>query len=235
MKPPLARGARRQPRRHAPLRLEHWRVSFVLLVSAMLPGCSQQRPASHESPESATPAFWADDPAAASARADDYAALWSAADEARRHFGFTAALSDYRGGLLTTEPKISPQFFEFWHQELRTPEAVAESSLATIRRRMRFEFSRAPGGGFVVEPKVFVERLSLAERRITSAMEYRGTLGPGRQQQFGPAAPAGPAKYWYAVGRDEELERTLAQRISSRVRRSQSSSTAMAWAESMIP
>lgn len=207
-----------QPRRHATMG-PAWPLIFALLLGSALAGCTDQRPPSHQDPESAGVAYWIDEPATASARAADYAALWDAAEEAQQHYGFTTALSDYRGGLLTTEPKISPQFFEFWHQELRSPEAVAESSLATIRRRMRFEFSRAPGGGFAVEPKVIVERLSLGERRITSAMEYRGTLGPGREQQFGPANPRGPTRYWYAIGRDEELERALAQRISGRVTR----------------
>ena len=71
-------------------------------------------------------------------------------------------------------------------------------------------------GRYVVEPKVIVERLSLAERRITNAIDYRGTLGPGEQQRFGPAAPAGQGSYWYAIGRDHDLERSLANRIASR-------------------
>lgn len=207
----------------------------LLGLSALCAGCNQVRPPWHDQAETATVAYWAGEPATASARSDEYASLWNAADEARRHYGFTAALRDYRGGLLTTEPKVSPQFFEFWHQELQSLDAVAESSLGTIRRRMRFEFSRAPGGGFVVEPKVIVERLSLTERRITSAMEYRSTLGPGRQEQFGPAAARGPAKYWYALGRDAELEQALAKRIEAAARKTQSGSTAMARADSMSP
>ena len=228
----VAHASAPKARRHATPGLAR---TMALGAVALLLGCTDQRPPSHQNPESAKISYWVDQPASASARADDYAALWNAADEARRHYGFTAALSDYRGGLLTTEPKISPQFFEFWHQELRSAEAVAESSLATIRRRMRFEFSRAPGGGFIVEPKVIVERLSQPERRITSAIDYRGTLGPGRQQQFGPAMARGPAKRWYAIARDEDLERALAQRISAGTRNAQSSTTSMVRAESMMP
>lgn len=191
-------------------------IGTLLITGA---GCHNQRPQSHDDPASATLAYWAQQPSASPVIAGDYAALWSAADEALRRFGFEAATTDYRGGLLTTEPKVSPQFFEVWHHELRSAEDVAQSSLATIRRRLRFEFSRTGDGRYAVETKVLVERRSLAERRITSAIDYRGTLGPGRQQQFGPAsAEAGSGSYWYAIGRDEDLERSLANRIAQRVK-----------------
>lgn len=194
-------------------------VFCVWPLLAVGAGCHNQRPPSHDDPAAATLAYWAQQRSASRVTAGDYAAIWSAADEARRRFGFEAATTDYRGGLLTTEPKVSPQFFEIWHHELRSAEDVAQSSLATIRRRLRFEFARTGEGKFVVEPKVLVERRSLAERRITSAIDYRGTLGPGRQQQFGPdSAAAGPGSYWHAIGRDEDLERSLANRIAQRVK-----------------
>ena len=187
-----------------------------LLGLALLAGCASRRPASRDDPRSATLAYWAEQPAIVRTVAPDYADLWNAAEEASSRFGFSLATTDYRGGLLTTEPSISPQFFEVWHDELRTAGDIAESSLATIRRRLRFEFTRTRDGRYVVEPKVIVERLSLAERRITNAIDYRGTLGPGEQQRFGPAAPAGQGSYWYAIGRDHDLERSLANRIASR-------------------
>lgn len=189
------------------------RGASLILIAC---GCMAERPPGHNNPQTATVAHWSQQPASTQVVADDYAALWEAADEARQRFGFEPAMNDYRGGLMTTEPKTSPQWFELWHRELRTPGAIAESSLATIRRRLRLEFSRLPDGRFAVEPKVIVERLSLAERRITSAMHYRGTLGPGRQQQFGPSDQSRerPGRYWYAIGRDGELEHTLAELIA---------------------
>ena len=108
--------------------------------------------------------------------------------------------------------------FEIWRDELRSAEDVAESSLATIRRRLRFEFARTRDGRFYVEPKVLVERMALVERRITNAFDYRGTLGPGQQQRFGPEdrGQAQPGRYWYAIGRDADLEHSLADRIADR-------------------
>lgn len=191
---------------------------YCFALSVMLSaGCSSPRPAWHDDPATASPGYWAEQPAVVEVIANDYAALWEAAEEARRRFGFEAAMSDYRGGLLTTEPKISPQFFEVWHTELRSPSDVAESSLATIRRRLRLQFQRLPGGRYGAQPKVIVERLALAERRITTAIEYRATLGPGEQQQFGPGIPRAPGRYWYAIGRDERLERAIADRMARRL------------------
>ncbi len=193
------------------------RVILALsLLGCGLAGCSQ-RPAWNDEPQAATLAYWIQEPATARVESGDYRALWDAADAERRGFGFVAALTDYRGGLLTTEPKVSPQFFEVWHRELRTAEDAAESSLATVRRRLRFEFADLGGGLYAVEPKVIVERLSLPERRITNAIDYRATLGPGQQQRFGPGSRQAARSYWYPIGRDADLERTMASRISGRV------------------
>jgi hypothetical protein len=190
------------------------RIAIALVV--VLTGCAGKRPEWKEDPRSATVAFWAEQPASARVVAPVYAELWSAAEEACSRFGFPPATTDYRGGLLTTGARISPQFFEIWHDELRAAEDVAESSLATVRRRLRFEFSRTRDGRYVVEPKVIVERLSLAERRITNAVDYRGALGPGTEQRFGPAGAAVPGSYWYAIGRDADLEASLASRMAER-------------------
>ena len=182
-------------------------ASLLVLAAA---GCTA-RPAWSDDPASATLAYWAERPAVTRAAADDYRALWRAADEARQRFGFEAALADYRGGMLTTEPTHSPQPFEVWRRELRTPSALAESALATVRRRIEFRFGR-DGDVYFVEPRVLVERLSLGERRISNAIEYRAALGAGRQR----AGQGGVAPYWYAVGRDAPLERALARRIARR-------------------
>ena len=188
-------------------------LMFLLLAC----GCTS-RPAWEDDPKAATVAYWLDQPAAASVASRDYRELWDAADNARRRFRFDASRSDYRGGVLGTEPVVSPQPFEVWRDELRSSSARAESALATVRRSLRFEFGRLADGGFFVEPKVVVERQSLGERRITNAIDYRGVLGGGSQKTERADEPATtqPSNYWYAVGRDAALERSLANRIARR-------------------
>lgn len=194
------------------------RPGFAAMVGALcaclaLAGCTQ-RPTWTSDPEAATYDFWLDRPAVVRVEARDYARLWQAAEGAHRRFGFERSTSDYRGGLLTTEPRDGGQFFEPWRDELRTPPAVLESSLASVRRRVRFDFGQTDDGRFWVEPRVVVERLASGERRLTEAGDFTRALGAGRQHR---QSAEGKARYgWYPTGRDHALERSLANRIAGR-------------------
>ena len=145
--------------------------------------------------------------------------LWAACADAARDRQFTLDRQDYRGGVLTTAPLVSGQFFEPWRRDTLTADAAAESSLATIRRTLRFEFTRHENGAFSVVPRVQVERYSLAERRITSAMLYRSafrkTTATGtRESDRGIPLPA---RYWYSIGNDPVLEKDLAEAVRRRI------------------
>jgi hypothetical protein len=127
---------------------------------------------------------------------------------------------DYRGGVLTTEPLLSAQFFEPWRRDALKAEDVAESSLASIRRTIRFEFTRNDDGTFSVVPHVLVERYAATERRITNAMMYRAafrrTTATGtRERDRGIELPQ---RYWYRTGNDPELEKSLAEALRRRLR-----------------
>jgi hypothetical protein len=141
--------------------------------------------------------------------------LWDAcADEARDRL-FTIDRRDYRGGVLTTEPMVSAQFFEPWRRDALTSDAVAESSLATIRRTIRFTFTKRDDDTYSVVPSVLVERYSAAERRLTSAQAYRTafrkTTATGtRETDRGVALPT---RYWYRIGNDPVLEKNLAEAV----------------------
>ena len=212
----VARSARPTPSRHCVPGLN---AIFTLVVAsaATLAGCST-RPAWNDDAEAGTVAYWLARPAAVRVTGEDYAALWNAADEARRRFGFAAARSDYRGGNLMTQTVVSAQPFEFWRTELRTPSALAESAISTVRRRVDFTLGRLPGDeGFYVEPRVTVERQNSGERRVTNAADYGRVLGAGGQRTFREdESEAQRGGGWYANGRDEALERAIARRIANR-------------------
>ncbi len=151
--------------------------------------------------------------------ANDFERLWNACADVARDRLFTIDRRDYRGGVLTTEPMTSAQFFEPWRRDAITADAVAESSLATIRRTIRFEFTRRGDGTFSVVPHVQLERYSAAERRITQAMLYRNafrkTTATGtRETDRGVFLPA---HYWYRIGNDPALEKALAEAVRRRV------------------
>jgi outer membrane murein-binding lipoprotein Lpp len=145
--------------------------------------------------------------------------LWRACADVARDRQFVIDRQDYRGGVLTTEPLVSAQFFEPWRRDAITADAVAESSLASIRRTIRFTFTREDDGTFSVMPQVIVERYSSAERRITNAMLYRNafkrTTATGtRESDRGVQLPA---RYWYRIGNDAALEADLARQVRRRV------------------
>ena len=158
-------------------------------------------------------------PAENTITASSFDRLWRACADVARDRQFVIDRQDYRGGVLTTEPLVSAQFFEPWRRDAITADAVAESSLATIRRTIRFAFTRGDNGTFSVVPQVVVERYSSAERRITNAMLYRNvfkrTTATGtRESDRGVQLPA---RYWYRIGNDPALEADLARELRRRV------------------
>jgi hypothetical protein len=173
------------------------------------------------------PSYWLDQPAAASVTAADFQKLWSACDETARDFLFKPDRQDFRGGVLTTEPMVSAQWLEPWRADARTAYDRTESSIATIRRTIRFEFKRLIDDTYEVTPKVLVERQSLAEQRITSVVLYRSAFTRpvrDRDRQYGTReSDVGvilPARYWYPIGRDEEFEKALAQKVQKKLKAS---------------
>ena len=177
--------------------------------------------ATDEDPQLSDASFWLNKPAVASAEADDFDSLWNAADRVSRDLLFRIDRQDRRGGVLTTIPTVSAQFYEPWRQELQTGDDLATSSIATTRRTIRYDFVKE-GDRYIVSPKVLIERQAIAERRIS------GYLGRTYFRRDPNLAAYGTREtdagvnladsYWYATGRDEPLEKVLADRINEIVR-----------------
>jgi hypothetical protein len=199
----------------------------VLLLAALacgsVAGCSNSTGgprATNADPKLATAAHWLAQPATDTVTYGDYDALWEACSGAARWRGFRVDRIDYRGGVMVTHPVTSKQFFEVWRRDVATLPDLAESSLATMRRIIRFEIAKRDDGTFACVPKVLVERYAQTERRITSVTQYResfsneqGVFG-SRERDKGVNVPI---VYWYATGRDEVLERHLADAIRARL------------------
>ena len=66
---------------------------------------------------------------------------------------------DFRAGVITTKPLVSKQFWELWRNDVVTLSDMANSSLATHRRTLRFDIDRKDAGGYVATPRVVVERV----------------------------------------------------------------------------
>jgi hypothetical protein len=205
------------------------RIAFITLFAAILAGC-----ADHSSPvapvtqpslksipaERATAQYWLKQPAVASVAGDDYRKLWDACAQTLRNDQFDIAQQDYRDGVLTTWPMISKQAFEFWRSDAGNAYEVLQDSVQTIRRSVRFEFAREPDGTYVARPKVLIEQSSHPERRISTASQAPQALtplgeAPTRVTEEGKIVPS---RYWYALGRDEAMERELANSVREKLR-----------------
>lgn len=203
---------------------------LMLVVAAV--GCvtTPQQPAATQpstaiDPATSQPSYWLDQPGVATASSIDFDKLAAACEDVARDYLFKLDRVDYRSGLITTQPLVSAQWFEPWRQDNRTPRDVEESSLATIRRTIRFEFRKRPDLSWEVTPKILVERQSIAERRITAVTQYRSVFATqrGRDRAAGSReADAGivlPGKYWYPLRRDADFETVIARAVEKRVQK----------------
>ena len=208
---------------------------LITILLLGLPGCARQRATTAPATGRATdidrrlaePAYWYNRPATSTVTADDFDNLWAACERAARDRGFRVDRADFRSGVLTTHPLTSKQAFEVWRRDVVTLPDVAHSSLHTTRRTVRFEISAKEDGSFEAAPKVLVERYSVVEHRITSASQYRDIFALTREEalreedrQRNPLLQQEgiPSSYWYAIGRDEALEKTLATAIAGKVK-----------------
>jgi hypothetical protein len=205
-------------------------LPLALLAACTIAGCRSNRaadagvePATRPTatdvdPVKATPEYWLDQPAVATATGDDFDRLFRAAERAARDRYFVIDQADRRAGLIVTAPSTSKQFFEVWRNDTGTARGTLDSSLATHRRTLRYEFTRNPDGTYTVTPKVLVERYSTQGRRVTVPAYAMAAFDP-------PAEESDPAyrhypwdpTYWYAVGRDAALERKIVRSIETRL------------------
>jgi hypothetical protein len=112
---------------------------------------------------------------------------------------------------MTTKPLVSKQFFEVWKGDVVDGHDLLQSSLGTMRRIVFFQISHGEDGGYVLSPKVVVERYSAAERRITSVTQYLNIFSyeHGLVGEVTDEGQLVPVEYWYSIGRDPHLEQHL--------------------------
>ena len=196
-------------------RLRVGAVPLLMLVAGLLAGCASRDAARRElPPESAAPEYWLRRPAVAHASDGNFDRLWNACRRAVQSRSFVVDRVDLRGGVMTTFPQVSKQIFEFWRNDAGSFPAVMESTIGTVRRYVRVEIVRRDDGTYEATPKVVVERYAQSERRVTSVARYTEVFawdpsqqGSRERDRLGADLP--PA-YWYAIGRDEPLERQIA-------------------------
>jgi hypothetical protein len=202
-------------------------VHVVLVVLLFAPGChSSGDPqaglkATHADPETARFSYWANQPGVASVEADDFDRLWRACRRVTSGANYTIDRVDFRTGRLTTLPLVSKQAFEFWRNDLASAADVSESTLSTVRRTVQWDVAKQDDGTFRATPKVVVERYVMEERRLTSAMQYQEVFSDEHRvegSELRDEGILGPEVYWYATGRDHNMEQRLAGTVERLLR-----------------
>lgn len=193
---------------------------MFLLTGCMLRPVNPNAPiATDIDPKSALNDFWFKKPAVVSVEATHIEPLWNAAIDAAKERSFIIDRRDFREGWLSTQPLVSKQPFEFWRGDVVNPVAELQCTLSTMRRTVRFHFTRTADGKYICEPKVVVERYAMPERRITAVDQYLEafTTLHAAEDATTEEGQAIRVEYWYADGRDYDLERVLAESIRNKL------------------
>ncbi|HEV8604842.1 MAG TPA: hypothetical protein VGQ99_05720 [Tepidisphaeraceae bacterium] len=181
------------------------RIGVAILLMVAAGGCMGKRPgnlaatqpATTVDPQLAEKEYWLARPASVQVRGG-FEPLWEASEEAAHEFLFKIDRRDQRSGLLTTAPMISKQWWEIWRKDAGTLKDVQEATLANIRRTIYFQFRREGDGVYSVTPKVVVEKESKVDPKYKTDIE-------------------GPSSYWYALRRDEVVEKKVGEAIRRRL------------------
>jgi len=223
-----------RPRVFLQLKAAHSALGLFLLASlSVTSGCNTAATSSSsEEPKTAAQLY---EPAPTrSPQSGNFEKLWTASEDATRDLLFVLDRRDRRSGVITTLPLTAAQWFEPWRQDNQTIGDVGVSSLSTLRRTVRLEFTRAGDQenlAWSVSPKVLVERQARVENRLTSSTQYRAAFRTSVANSALAAAsasrgnamqdadePVAGSSYWYPVARDAALEREIARRIEQRMR-----------------
>jgi hypothetical protein len=183
------------------------RIVLSTMLLFLLSGCTGHRraniaatqPVTAVDPQLAEKEYWLARPAVAEVQGD-FEPLWEASQQAAHDFLFRIDRRDQRSGLLTTEPMISKQWWELWRKDAGTFRDAQEATLSNIRRTIFFQFSKDGDNAYRVAPKVVVERESKVDPKYKEVIE-------------------GSDSYWYALRRDEVMEKKVASSIKKHLDR----------------
>lgn len=162
--------------------------------------------------------------------------LWQASQYVLKKYHFTLDIQDRRAGLISTEPMVGKQFFEFWRHDSTTRRDRDESTVQTIYRTAFVTISRGGTEDEAYRSKVVVTvgRSNLGRTGIVTVSDaYRLPFGEhvGREHEkpeergaletaLKKAAETGQhiqpvlPEWLTPLGRDEKLEQKILGEIA---------------------
>lgn len=194
-------------------------VMLVTLPAVMLAGGCVSRSATTRPAEETIdtapnrPDWWFAKPPVASVASTHYDFLVGQCEETLRGRWFIVDRVDYRTGLVSSLPLVSKQVWEVWRSDVVDTKDVWTASVGTVRRTVHWDIADKGDGQYVASPKVVVERYTAPPRRVTSVTSYHTALSGAETQTMltGQNLRIIGEGNWYAIGRDEALEKVLAK------------------------
>ena len=165
----------------------------------------------------------------------DYARVFAAAPLVLRDEGFVLNRQDYRLGVVTTRPMLSPTLLEPWEHQNSTMYQAWESTLNAQRRTVTVTLEplgdlptareigagpstapgpRGPRPEYHLRVEVLVERQECPERQMTGSTVNLNAALTGLPESYTDRAIT--TSYWMPLGHDGYMEQQLVDAIIRR-------------------
>lgn len=170
------------------------RIHGWLLVLTLLSGCASSRPMIVSNPVFVP--------------ANSQHSAWEKAVDVLHDFHFPIARENRLDGVIETDYRVGSNVIEPWHGDSVGAFNRWESTLQSIRRKVRVDLTPVEGG-YLVGVEAFKEQEDLAgtaENTAGAATFRKNTpLERNLTTVVGQSAPSG----WYSLGRDADLEQAI--------------------------
>lgn len=137
---------------------------------------------------------------------------WERAVDVLHDFHFPIARENRLDGVIETDYRVGSSLLEPWHADSVGLANRLESTLQSIRRKVRVDLTPVEGG-YLVGVEAFKEQEDLsgvAENTAGAATFRKNTpLERNLSVVVGQSSPSG----WYALGRDADLEQAILSRL----------------------
>jgi len=167
-------------------------------------------------------------PAIQSTSDPNFEATWDAAIRTLGRYRFNIDRADRREGVITTFPMVGRHWFEFWRRDAATARDVAEASLHQIYRQATVTIRRTGAAGpasatapatsdYHATVEVHCYRSDRPKFHVTNTSEaYEMFIDPNPERGTERAELGSEVRAWMvALGRDQNLEKTIERKIGS--------------------
>ncbi|MFO1093884.1 MAG: hypothetical protein U0992_11320 [Planctomycetaceae bacterium] len=184
-----------------------FRTAFTLGLCLVAAGC--QTPG----------AFWsrsapAPNPMGVAFGNDDV--LWERTVDVLHDYQFQIVREDRLARVIETEYKVGSGCLEPWHHDSVGPYNRLESTLQSIRRRVRITLAPSNvGGGYAIMVEAFKEREDLPGIAANSPGAATFSESTPFSRDLNPVVGQTQPSRWIPVGRDLDLEQAILARLRS--------------------